>query len=61
MEPLYDFTKISKEDFKYYMKFINYYSQEIGLENIYLKGVHSPILKVLDLLKSCDYDINKDL
>ena len=61
MEPLYDFTKISKEDFKYYMKFINYYSQEIGLENIYLKGVHSPILKGLDLLKSCDYDINKAL
>ena len=55
----YDFSKISKEDLDYYLKFIQYYKNQTNLENMYLKGVHSPEGKALDLLKQCNYNINE--
>ena len=55
----YDFSKISKEDLDYYLKFIDYYKNETNLDNMYLKGVHSPEARALDLLKNCNYNINE--
>jgi len=57
----YDFSKISKEDLDYYLKFIHYYQNQINLENMYLKGVHSPEARALDLLKECNYNINETM
>ena len=58
IEQKYVLDKLPPEDFDYYMKFIEYYDQQIGNDNIYLRGVHSVQAKALDLLKQCNYDIN---
>ena len=54
----YDFEKISKEDYDYYMKFVNFYKEKCSKEAFMLKGGPMVEEMAFELLKSCSYDIN---
>ncbi|MCQ2821054.1 MAG: hypothetical protein MJ252_27665, partial [archaeon] len=56
---VYDLKKVSPEDLAYYEKFIDYYEKNVGMENIFLKGMHSVGERAMEVLKDCDYDIHK--